>query len=388
MKIKRNVVIGMLGVGILAHPVDAAAEQEGVKPTLMLTVRPLTLDGSPGRPSALERSGPEVTGTSYLMVGRREDPEGQLCYSRATSGEVLKPDYLEKTLATAAYVWNITTKAVKYEAGRHTFDIEWRRFERGSQTATASAKQQLTLTDGQTYVLDFLRGTAEAPCRTPGVLVEVTSGVREDPALADTVLRYDLWLVRQPRSGSKDTSHVIVTAAQGAAVDFTFPTLRADVPKLQPDQYDLRVATRVKGTMRGRLTRDGRVSLELDTIRDNTVERPSASPPSGLRPRSGAGRKLLTLAAGETIEIELPQPSGYASVFASEASERAFRERVSGGSTSASSSGVKRPEGLPVVMHEGRLTVNYSPFFEGERLSLIVQVRKAEGAEAEPVAKR
>jgi hypothetical protein len=377
---------GALAVGMGAVPADAIARQAELKPTLVLTVRPLTVDGSPGRPSSLERSAPEVTGTTYLMAGRRDLPENQLCYTRATSGEVSRPDYLEKALAEASYVWTIKTTALKYETGRHSFEIDWQRFDRGSQTAAASGKQQLTLADGETYLLDFLRGSSEAPCRTPAIAIEVTSGVREDPALADTILRYDLWLVRQHPSKGKETSHVIVTAAQGASVDFAFPTLRTDVPKVQPDQYDLNVATRVKGTLRGRLTRDGRVSLELATESSNNVERRAAAPPSGLRPRTGTGRKVLTLGLAETIQIELPQSTGYASVFGSEAAERAFKEQVSKGANA--STGTKPPTGVPVAPHEGRLVVNYGPLFEGTKVSLILQVRMARDAEDPPVAKR
>ena len=82
---------------------------------------------------------------------------------------------------------------------------------------------------------------------------------------------------------------------------------------------------------------------------------------------------------GDAIEVQLPPASGYSSTPASEKDARQIRERAGSG---RAGQGEPRIETEPVQVRDGRLTVNYGPFFDGERVSVIVRVRKAEGAQA------
>jgi hypothetical protein len=261
--------------------------------------------------------------------------------------------------------------------------MEWQRFDRGSTAAAVSSKGRMTLADGQTQALDLVHGAATAPCHTPAVILELRASTREDPALADTVLQYDMWLVRQDRFGKKETRHLMLSGVQGGAPAFHFPPLVTPVTRLQPDQYDFKVATRVSGTVRGRLTHDGRVSVELETHRSDRVERVPSS--SLAAPRSAGGRKVLTGTLGEAIEIELPPAAGSSSTFASAKSEADARaQRGRGTATGNPLAPDARGTVEPVLIGNGRLVVNYAPFFEGERVSVIVQVRKADAGGEEP----
>lgn len=191
------------------------------------------------------------------------------------------------------------------------------------------------------------------------------------------MLRFDMWLVRTDRTGKQDRRHVVLTALHGARIDFVFPMLAAVVPRLQAGQYDFRVATRVAGTLRGRLTRDGRVVVALETSRADSLEKPETG---DTRPgRGGSGRKVLNAALGEAIEIELPSGDGYSR---SAASPKFAAERPT---TPPRPPGQQASRTEPVVLDDGMLQVNFGPFFQGERLSVIVQVRKTEGL-ADPSA--
>jgi hypothetical protein len=373
----------VLTFGLLGATVPAAAQDTGVEPVLRIGTRAMTQTGVPGRDAALERRGPSINGTTYLLAGRAEQPEGQLCVMRAVSSEMGTLD--PKTLSMALHVWKISTTTVTFEEGRQTFDVEWQRVDRGSDITAVSGKHRLTLDDGQTYTLDLVRGSDAAPCRTPAVVVELRASVSEDPALADTVLRYDLWLVRQDRTGKTERQHLFFTGAHGDAVDFRFAALQSDVEKLQADQYDYRVATRVSGTVRGRMTRGGQVSIDLETRRSDGLERTGSRVNSGPPPRPGGGRKVLTAALGEAIEVQLPPGTRYSSALASAKDEAERRARPSGTRANAAS----EPDATQRLrIRDGRLEVNYGPFFEGERLSVIVQVRKADAVAEEPLPAR
>lgn len=372
--------ISLFALGVLILPLAASAQDAGEQPVLRVGTRTLSADGSRHRDAGIDRvMKAGDTNISYVYSGRVDDPDGSLCSMGATAvaGSELT-DRDRQRMQGALYVWKVATTAVSYEAGRQIFDLDWQRFDSGATAPAISSKARLTLADGEVYTLDLVRASGAAPCGTRAAVVEVIAGIKEDPALADTVLRYDLWLVRYEATGRKESRHLVLGGVHGASTDFQFPALRTPVQKLQSDQYDFTVATRIAGTLRGRVTRHGGISLALETRRSDALERTSQAP-SSLPPRWSGGRKVLTGAIGEAIEIQLPPGSGYMSSPASEKDAREIRDRAPGIRAGMSD---PRVTTVPAQIRNGRLEVNYGPFFEGERLSIIVQVRRAEGVDA------
>lgn len=365
-----------------------AFAQTGADAVVMVELRALRSDGVAARNAAISRV--TKTGdvaTTYVLAGRAEDPEGTLCSMRAAGATPQLTERDKQGFRGAAYLWKVTTTTLGFEAGRLTVDLDWQRFDRGSEAPTLSGKQRVILEQGgRGYPLDLVRGTSPT---CPAAILEVTAGVREDPAFADSMLRYDVWLVRQDRNGEKETRQVILSSVHGGEADFQFAPLFASVPTLQPEQYDFRVATRVKGTLLGRLSHDGSVTIELETHRSDRIER-SGQAATATPPRTFGGRKTLSGTLGQAIEVQLPPANGYTSTYVSARAEAAAKEARE---NLPDAVGVRAGEGkmnlkAPITVRDGRISINYGPFLEGERLSLIVQVRKAEGAEAEPLAKR
>ena len=357
-------------------PAPAGAQDTGTQPVLGVRVVAVQADGSRGRDAGFDVAQKPGESFSAFVQAGVADTQGQLCSMRTGGMGGTMTDRDRPALQNALFLWKFTHAFVAYEAGRQTFDFEWQRFDRGATSPAVSGKQRLVLADGESRVLDLVHGDGAPPCRTASVVFEVTTKVKEDPAFADTVLRYDMWLVRTDRNGRQERRHVILTGLHGTDADFYFPVLTSEVPKLQPDQYEFRVVTRVAGNARGRLTRDGRVVLNLETSRSDSLERPGAS---AVRPgRGGSGRKVLTTNLGEAIEIELPPGNGYTS---SPISDKAKAERQQKAAARAGTAQAPRTE--PVVVTNGALQVNYGPFFQGERVSVIVQVRKADDEPAQ-----
>jgi hypothetical protein len=367
MRMKSLVAAAVLLGGLTAPA--AAQNAPGVEPMLAVTARSFNADGTAG--AGAGGNDPFVVGkstTHYLHAGR--SGQDGLCAMGGSDGSVRGLDDL---LKTAAHVWKVTTTGVKYEAGRQTFDLEWARYAAASGAVpVVSRKQRLTLAQAQTYTLDLLHNTSP-DCRTASIVLELEAGAREDPALADTVLHYDVWLVRRDASGGKETRQFVLTGKQGAAVPFAFAPLVGEVPALQANQYDFSVRTDVSGELRGRVGANGRISLELTTRRQDRLYQPAQDPSSN--PGLGAGRKVLDVAEGEAVEIELPARSGYSDHYASAA------DAAQGKGTAI---GIAARRGAPasslpaVSLQNGRLVVNFGPYFANERVSLIVQARRVE----------
>jgi hypothetical protein len=346
-----------------------AAEQAGVQPMLAVTARAFHADGAAG--ASAGGSDPFVVGKSatYFLYAGRSGQEGGCSLGSADSSA----RGLDELLNTAAHVWKVTATGVKYEGGKQTFDLEWARYASAAGAVpVVSRKQRLTLAQDQAYTVDLLHNSS-GDCRTSSIVVEIAAGVREDPALANTVLHYDVWLVRRSASGKKESRQFVLTGKQGAAVPFAFAPLVGEVPALQPSQYDFSVLTHVSGELRGRIGANGRLSLELTTRREDRLYHPAQDPPSN--PGLGAGRKVLDVGEGEAVEIELPARSGYSAHYASAvdaAQGKGTMSRLGAGQGAPASS-------LPAVsLQNGRVVVSFGPYFANERVSLIVQARKVE----------
>src|SRR5688572_21273661 len=308
----QSVLVAGILAGAMVTP-TWAQETTGARPMLGATLQSVRADGSVG--GSAGGSDPFVVGksaTRYLYAGR--SGQDGACNGGSADGSVTE---LSGLLKTAAHVWKITTTGVKYDGGKQTFDLEWARYTSASGTVPlVSRKQRLTLAQDQVYTVDILHNTS-TECRTVSVVIEVEATVREDAALADTVLHYDVWLVRRDASGKKETRQFVLTGKQGAAVPFAFAPLVGEVPTLQPNQYDFSVQTHVSGELRGRIGANGRLSLELTTRRQDRLYHPAQDPTSN--PELGAGRKVLDVGEGEAVEIELPARSGYSAHYASAA---------------------------------------------------------------------
>ena len=350
----RRLMFGALLLG-LASAGRAHADQV---PQLSVNARMIHANGSPGSSSASPH--PMVVGqgvTSYVFASE------SLCgVGAARDGKL--DDVLKDQ--TRGYLWQVTRTGVSHVNGLVTFDLEWSRFDDGSPISSASAKQRLTLDEGTSYPIDMLRAASPGNCKAGAVILEIAASAIEAPAFADTVLQYDLWVTHQDGTGQKQTRHFVVSAKQGTAGAFEFAPFRFGIPKLTVDQYDLDLVTRVIGSIKGRLRPDGKVDVDLDTRRIDRLERRDEPPTS--QPRA-SGRKSLSLQLGETIEIELPNGSGFVAHVASPQSPA-----LSGGFGVGHRGSA--PPSPAVAFKDGAIVVSFKEFFDGDRFSLLFRVRK------------
>jgi hypothetical protein len=270
---------------------------------------------------------------------------------------------IEELLKKSSFVWKITALPTRYEKGRATFDLEWARYRADSGLRpVAQGRQILTLAEGQRQVLDLARGASGTTnCNADSTLVEVGAAVKEDPKLAATILQYDLWLMHNLPDGEQKVRHFIAMGTQGAEVAFAFVPLRFPVPQLVSNQLRYDIITSVGGKLRGRVMPDGRISLTVDTTRNDGMGL-RGGPQSGFN--GGSGAKFLEVAEGEAIEIELPAANGHSS-------RAAFA-----GVIVPPRAGAPDAQTEPVSVRDGRVTVDEGLFFQGHRTSVVVQIRR------------
>ena len=356
MKPHALLTFGVLVLGVAATG-RAHADQV---PQLSVNARMIHADGSPGSSSASPHAMVVGQGvTSYVFASE------SLCgVGAARDGKL--DDVLKEQ--TRGYLWKVTRTGVSHVNGLLTFDLEWTRYDDGSPISSASAKQRLTLNEGTSFPIDMLRAAAPGSCKAGAVILEISASAIEVPAFADTVLQYDLWVTHQDGTAQKQTRHFVVSAKQGAASAFEFAPFRFGIPKLTADQYDLDLVTRVIGSIRGRLRENGKVDIDLETRRLDRLER--RDEPTAATPRLG-GRKTIELELGETVEIVLPPLSGFVAHVASPQSPRLTAQVGIGPRGSA-------PPSSAVSLKDGAIVVSFKEFFDGDRFSVLVRVRKGD----------
>jgi hypothetical protein len=321
-----------------------------------------------------------ASGSNDFVIGQRKTHyffAGDVMRENACSAGQARDGVksLEALVNENEHVWQVHTTAVEQKDGRFVFDLEWNRYAHASGSRPVlSNRQRLELADGQRHVLDLLHVAAGSYCAS--VVVDLEVRLREDPARVDEPIQYDLWLVHTDAAGRRQTRHAVMTGLHGQQVPFAFGALRFETPRLTDTQYDFEVVTRVTGDIRGRLHSDGTLQVELASRRHDLLQRRGEDPLTAIP--GGAGRKVLTVKPGEAVEIELPVSGG---TMGSRLSEQA--QPLSGAVGFGAGGGLRgnvsgTPPTEPFLIRGNSYVVNFGPFFEGHRVTLIVQAKRQE----------
>jgi hypothetical protein len=364
---------------VLAMKAPASAQSVG-EAALDITIRTVPRDGSPSRSWARDTNNlPKgQTNSTYLYAGSPPEALPERLRGPADGSESLcsvgsrelSTGTLEDLVSQNLHVWKITSRAAGVTERGFSFDVEWVRYANATGTRpVASGRSILILADGQRHVLDLVHASGtSSTCDTGSVVLDVEARVKEDPTLADRAIRYDLWLVHTDPSGARQVSHRIQTGLHGMPLPFVFSPVRLPVPANVSPQTAFDAVVRINGQVRGRVRRDGAIVVELTTGRRAALEQGGAARVA--MPEAGQGRKLLQLAQGETLEIELPALTGGATTVLG-----------SGGSLSARAGSSFAGQGGPpdaVSLADGKLSVSFTRLFEGHKLSILLRAQVVE----------
>jgi hypothetical protein len=341
---------------VTASPLELVAQnQPEIGPTLEVHIRTLKHDGGVG--GTATGGDMFVVGTAvhwFVMAGRPHQGTLTVC-----GNGVSDVGTLADKLSGTSFVWDIKMVPVKYENASATFTLEWARYEAdGGGRPVRGGATTMTLRQGDTQPIDFVRSAPDAEtCRDDAVEVAVGTGYKDAGPGTQATLQYDLWLKHQRANGETITRRFTAAGVEGSDVHFGFAPIPSPIPQLTPEQPALAVFTSVQGTVSGRTLPNGRMSVIIETARRDGVARSAGA--SGTT--GGSGRKVLEVAPGEAIEIELPAPGGRSSAAIGPAPRTGSHPRPTAGQA--------------VSVANGWVVVDNPLFFQGQRTSLILQVK-------------
>jgi hypothetical protein len=204
--------------------------------------------------------------------------------------------------ARPVVTWRVAVRRLAFDGATATIEVRWSRdVERDDIQPASDFEGTFTWRpmEGEERVLDLVRqaAPAQARCDTQTVTLRYRPDGPEE--LSDAAIGYDIWLVQELPSGERRTRHLQTAARQADVVRFAFPPVGVDAPRLTDPPGPTILDVSVNGQIRGRVRRDGRVDLAVDAGR-------LVMPRNRGLGTGNSGRTRLTVAAGETVELQPP----------------------------------------------------------------------------------
>lgn len=244
--------------------------------------------------------------------------------------------------------WRVEAQLLAVNFETIQLSVTWRRYEPGARDDGAGVgdTRVLKLGAGHRHILDLAQ--SDSPTSDlANVFVEIAAARAEEDRNR-ALLEYDFWLVHESRSGKKTTAHQSYGSYDFAKAAFSPLTFGLD-GGIVPEGSSGAIAVSVAAQLTGRLRPDGNVEVTLGT---------EAWLQCGQGRSGGAGVKEFVATEGETISIELP---------------------ASLGACTLAGTAVLPPGARPgVAATRGGLRVVSRDFFDGDRFSLLVRVRRFE----------
>jgi len=242
--------------------------------------------------------------------------------------------------------WRVEARLLAVSFETIQLSVTWRRHEPGTSRDGAGPgdTRVLKLGAGQRHVLDLAHSDS-ATSDLANVFVEIVAARAEEDR-ERPLLEYDFWLVHDSRSGKKTTAHQSYGNWDFAKAAFNPITFGLD-GSIVPDGSNGPIAVAVSAQLTGRLRPDGNMEVTLGT---------EAWLQCGQGRSGGAGVKEFVAKEGETVSIELPASLGSCTVAGTAVVPPGARPGVAA-----------TLDGLRVASRE---------FFDGDRFSLLVRVRR------------
>jgi hypothetical protein len=249
--------------------------------------------------------GPLDLGVGEGMIGRGSTLPFAFGAGACSGGLSIEP--VEATLARYPVAWTADVTVTEASTDRLVLSGSWERFTRGTDgkpvRAAGASISRLSLREGERVLLDLVAPPSSGdPACMRNFALELTAQIKEDPALAERRIAYDVWLVHDTPDGKHSSQRSRMTARHGEQSGFAFPNEKLPTTGGWETASDL-LQVAVVGDVRGRIRRDGTVELALKTERTLSYVAPDGSNDGGV---GEGGEKTVRVRPGEAIRVQLP----------------------------------------------------------------------------------
>jgi hypothetical protein len=247
-----------------------------------------------------------------------------------------------------SHAWRVEARLLAVNGEAVEVSVTWRRYAPGARGELAGSgdTRVLKLTVDERHVLDLVHSD-DPTSDLANIVVEVEARRAEEPA-ERIVWDYDFWLVHERAKGGKTTEHQSRGGFQGESTPVAFTPLSFGLNgEAMPQGGDGPIGVSVGIRVAGRRRPDGNIDVTLGT---------EAWLACGQGRGGGSGVKGFVAREGETVSVEVPLAMGACTLDGVHAAPPGTKRGVT-----------DTPAGLRVSSRE---------FFEGDRLSLLVTVRR------------
>ena len=214
--------------------------------------------------------------------------------------------------AERPHVWRTAYRVLPSEPGQLAIEVEWSYVysrEEGRGERLAGDTRTIHLREGERHVLHHvdIEPSPDDYCNR-NVSIAIGAAIVEDPQFSDALLEYDVWLRHTDEAGEVHRRQFRAVGGQGEQISYRMlPLSFRALDSFFADGAGIDSILEIGGSVRGRLQEDGTIELQLDATRWIDARR------EGL-PRDGGvgdgGKKVFSVAAGETVGMLLPTPRG------------------------------------------------------------------------------
>jgi hypothetical protein len=194
----------------------------------------------------------------------------------------------------------VEARLVSTNADRVTFDLRWSRFVNDVTLIPAEPASEVTtisMREGGSGILDLVRRADVSRHGCGSFAISLDVGFGSAVELSNAALAYDVWLVQRDRDGAISTDRCRVRGQQGEQTKYFFRPIHYAADGIRT-QAAAHFTVSVSGSIRGYMRRDGLIDLTVDAWWN------AGHPGGGV---GAAGRKLITVRPGETVEFEAPR---------------------------------------------------------------------------------
>jgi hypothetical protein len=348
--------LAVAGVAVMAQESPA---RSGWTPVLQLRVVPSAPDGTIAIPSkswTLQKGAAPIVATIVsgpslcsLAIGGAETP--------ALSGG-------------HGSIWTTNGQVIDERAGVYTINLTSRWVASPGQGASAATTQTLSLSDGDSVVLDLLKSAGDANCGVRAATIEARVIFEpEDSRLPLVRYAADLWWVHAAPGAPERRQHVMANIDGATVLPLLFDRLGFPLPLFHPRQGTAQAFVHFRGALRVRTRIDGLVDVDIDSFGPIFgLDRPE-TPNLRLVPKA---RKTVTVKVDETKTIDFAPPEGAAGSIAPDPGGP-DRELGDGRGQEAAAA---RAAAAGLEVRNGRLALDTATFFKTHRTRILLRLHR------------